>query len=446
MTTFVYEARDTTGQRIEGQLEAETPSAAAVALIGQGRTPIRIKVDPRAQPGRAAPARPAPARALSAMVDAVPAAANDSARPFDFLPPGLRPQPRRRVSDMELQMVTRELQAMLRAGVPIMRALSLLRESASNRFLAESIRKLEIDLDSGLELATALEREAQRSRLFDGYYVSIVRVAEATGQLEQGLARLCAHLQFQRTTREQVLAALRYPSFVVVAAVVAVTIINLFVIPQFARVFTSMRAELPALTQMLLAISRGFVSGWPALLAGALGTFAAYRIWVSKERGALQRDALLLRLPIAGDIVRRIALSRFATSLANALRSGVPVAQALSIVAETVGSRPYQRAVEAMRTSVERGESLRVAVAASGLFPALLQQVVTIGEETGSLDELLAEMGQHYQTEVEHEISRLAARIEPVLIVVLGAIVLVLALGVFLPMWEMGRAATGGGR
>ncbi len=448
MPTFRYDAKDSAGRAASGTLEANDASAAAAMLFDQGRIPIRIVAaggrasgDAGARPANSAAARNAGTR--SAAPSSAPAGDDVMAGLLAMLPPALRPLPRKRVSDVELQLMTRELQAMLKAGVPILRALALLQDSAANPALAAALGRLSADLDSGLELATAMERESQRSRLFAPYYVSIVKVAEATGRLEQGLARLAKHLQFLRVTREQVTAALRYPMFVILAAVIAISIVNIFVIPQFEKVFKGMKAQLPPLTEFLLGSSKLFVHGWPVLLLLVIGGVVGYRMWAHSPKGAEQRDRLMLAMPIVGDILKRTSLARFATSFATALQSGVPVAQALTIVSETIGNLPYANAVEAMRTRVERGEALRVAVGASGLFPPVLQQVISVGEETGALDELLGEIGEHYQSEVEYAISRLSARIEPILIVVLGAIVLVLALGVFMPMWEMGRASMG---
>lgn len=458
MPAFKYESRDRNGRALSGTLEANDASGVAASLAQQGMIPLRIVP---MEPSKAARAQQAAASASGAAAAAAMnlAASKSAARKsaqrnpanpeirldalLAFLPPALRPGPRRRVSDVELQLMTRELAAMLKAGVPIMRSLALLQESSSNVSLADSLGNIANDLDSGLELAVAMERESQRSRLFPSFYVSMIRVAEATGRLEEGLLSLARQLQFLRETREQVSAALRYPTFVLTATFGAVAIVNIFVIPQFERVFKGMNAKLPLLTQVLLSTSKLFVTGWPFLLAGVLASVVGWRVWVGTPRGSHWRDRMILKLPIVGDIVRRISLSRFATSLATALRSGVPVAQALTIVAETIGNKVFSEGVETMRSRVERGESLRAAGAMTGLFPPVLQQVISVGEETGALEELLGEIGTHYQSEVEYAIGKLSARIEPILIVLLGAIVLVLALGVFMPMWEMGRASLG---
>lgn len=424
MPSFRYEARDRQGQRTTGLLEAPDASGVAAMMGERGLIPLRIV----AEKGAAAP-----------RTATVAAATEGGKSVFESLSFG-----RRKVSDVELQLMTRELHAMLKAGVPIMRALQLLQESTRNPAVADTVRRIAGDLDSGLELATAMDRERLRTGVFEPYFVSLVRIGEETGRLEEGLLNLSKHLQFLRETREMVQSALRYPMFVIVAMLAAIVVVNLYVLPQFEKVFKGMNAKLPSLTVFLLETSRVFVKGWPIMLVASVAAVFAFKAWKRSASGAEVWDRLLLRMPIVGDILQRTALARFATSLATALRSGVPVAQALTIVAETIGSRPYAQAVEGMRARVERGDSLRAAAAVSGMFPPVLQQVISVGEETGALDELLGEIGAHYQGEVTYALSKLGARVEPILIVVLGAVVLVLALGVFMPMWEMGRASMGG--
>jgi MSHA biogenesis protein MshG len=432
MPAFQFQARDASGGRTSGIVEAVDASGAATLVADRGLIPIRIE----AQAAAVRDSRPEGASEAASRGGETPES-------FDRIVRQLFPG-RRAVKDVEVQLMTRELHAMQRAGVPLMRALQLLRESTANPALAESLRRVSNDLDSGVDLATAFERERERSGIFSPYYVSVVRIGEQTGRLDDALLNLSKQLQFQRETREQITAALRYPSFVVVAMGVALVVINLFVLPQFEHVFKSMHAQLPAITQMLLWGSRVFVKIWPLVLAGLVGAYFAWRAWVQTVSGRRAWDRFLLKLPIIGDLLKRTSVSRFAVSLSTALRSGVPVAHSLTIVAQTIGIVPYAEAVEGMRARVERGESLRTSTAATGMFPLVLQQVISVGEETGSLEELLGEIGEHYQTEVSYALSKLSARIEPILIVMLGVMVLILALGVFLPMWEMSRASMGG--
>jgi len=220
---------------------------------------------------------------------------------------------------------------------------------------------------------------------------------------------------------------------------VAMVILNLFVIPAFAKVFKSMKAELPAVTKALLAFSDFMVAWWPAMLAGLVLAVIAARIAVSQPGGRYVWDRYKMRLPVAGKIVRKVALARFARSLALALRSGVPAVQALSLTAQTIENDYVGRCVEDMRVAVERGESILRAASHASIFTPVVLQMIMVGEESGSLDDMMQEIADMYQRDVEYELKTLSAQIEPILIVVLGAMVLVMALGIFLPLWDLGK-------
>jgi len=234
---------------------------------------------------------------------------------------------------------------------------------------------------------------------------------------------------------------LRYPMFVVLAMAAAMVVINIFVIPAFAKVFQGFGAELPLMTRVLLAFSNFMVDWWPAMLVGATGAAFAFRAWVNTAKGRMQWEALALRIPVAGKIVRKAAMARFARSFALSTKSGVPVMQALTNSAQTVDNSYIASKIEGMRDTVERGESVLRAAIASAFFTPVVLQMVAVGEESGALDDMMEEVGQMYQREVEYELKTLGQQIEPILIVFLGAMVLVLALGIFLPMWDLGKVA-----
>jgi len=225
---------------------------------------------------------------------------------------------------------------------------------------------------------------------------------------------------------------------------VALVIINIFVIPAFARIFANFKAELPLMTKVLLAFSNFMVTYWPALLGLAIGAFVLFRVWVGTPAGRYLWDRFKLRIPIAGKIVLKATLARFARSLSIALKSGVPIVQALSVVEQVVDNTYIGQRIEQIRDGVERGETLLRTTVTTGVFTPVVLQMISIGEESGELDELLREVAEMYQREVEYELKTFSAQIEPILIVLLGVLVLVLALGVFLPMWDLGRAAFGG--
>jgi MSHA biogenesis protein MshG len=241
--------------------------------------------------------------------------------------------------------------------------------------------------------------------------------------------------------REQVKAALRYPMFVIIAMAAALVVINLFVIPAFAKVFAGFGSELPLMTKILLTTSNFFVEWWPYMLVALVGGVFAFRSWVATQEGRYRWESIALRFPIAGKILHKAALARFARSFALGTRSGVPVMQALANSAQTVDNSYIARRIDAMRENVERGESVLRAAITTKIFTPIVLQMVAVGEESGALDEMMDEIGEMYQRDVEYELKTLGAQIEPILIVALGAMVLILALGVFLPMWDLGKVA-----
>nr|WP_221208213.1 type II secretion system F family protein [Pseudoduganella violacea] len=344
----------------------------------------------------------------------------------------------KKVTSMDVQLFSRQLYTLLKAGVPIMRGLAGLQESAVSKSFGRVIKDLRESLDAGRELSSAMRRHPE---VFSAFYLSMVRVGEMTGRLEEVFLRLFDHMEFDRDMRERVTTALRYPTFVVVAIIAAMTVVNIFVIPAFAKVFAGFNAELPLMTRILLATSNFTVQYWP-LMAGLLaGGIVAFTRYVRTAKGRYKWDKFKLGLPIAGKIIRKATLARFARSFALSSRSGVPIVQALTVVAQTVDNSYLSARVEQMRDGVERGESILRTASAANVFTPVVLQMIAVGEESGSLDELMDEIAQMYEREVDYELKTLSAQIEPILIVALGIMVLVLALGIFLPIWDLGKAA-----
>ncbi len=406
---FAYTGRSREGA-VNGMLEAASANAVADALVARGVTPLTIKQTtdgPRATSGEP------PRFSLSRWM-----------------------QPR--VTPVDLMLFSRQLHTLLKAGVPILRALAGLQESASNERLKQTLQQVRQSLGSGLDLSMSL---AQNSGVFDGFYVALVRVGEMTGQLEEVFMRLFHHIEFEIFMGQQIKSALRYPMFVMAAMAVGMMVINVMVIPAFATVFKSFGAELPLATRILMATSEFTINyGWLLVAASAVGMWLMRR-WIATSDGRLTWDRFKLRLPLAGKIIRKGMLARFARSLALSLKSGVPIEQALSIVAQTVENAYLSKKIEGMRESVERGESILRAAAATGVFTPIVLQMISVGEESGAIDDLMNEVGDLYTNEVQYELKTLGQQIEPIMIIFLGFMVLVLALGVFLPVWDLGRVA-----
>lgn len=405
MANFAYTGRDAGGKLIEGVVDGTSAGGVADILQGRGVTPLSIK---ETRGGRAA----------------------DINLNLSLFKP--------KVEHIDVLLFSRQIHTLLKAGVPIMRALGGLQDSATNPAMKAVIADVKESLEAGRELSVSL---ARHPKVFGSFYISMVRVGEATGLLDEIFLRLFDHMEFERYMREQVKSALRYPMFVVLAMAAAIIVVNLFVIPAFAKVFQGFGAELPLMTRILLGFSNFMIAWWPAMLVGTVAAIFAFRAWVATRGGQMQWEALTLRFPIAGKIVSKAAMARFSRSFALSMRSGVPVMQALSNAAQTVDNSYIAAKIEGMRDTVERGESVLRAAIASRFFTPVVLQMIAVGEESGALDDMLDEVGQMYQREVEYELKTLGQQIEPILIVCLGALVLVLALGIFLPMWDLGKVA-----
>lgn len=409
MPFFAYKARDVRGELLQGVLEGADPGAVADQLMGTGATPVEIVATRQPQGG---------------------GAEGWWARLTE-----------KKVTPLDVQLFSRQMYTLMKAGVPIMRGLAGLQESAISKSFGKVIRDLRESLDAGRELSAAMRRHPT---VFNNFYLSMVRVGEMTGRLDEVMLRLFEHLEFDREMRARVKSAVRYPMFVMIAMVIAIFIVNIFVIPQFVKVFESLHAELPLMTRLLIASSRFTVDYWYVMLGGAAIGIVALLRWIATPVGRLKWDRWKLRMPIAGKIVHKATMARFARSFALSSKSGVPIVQALTVVAQTVDNAHLSQRVEAMRDSVERGESILRTAVTAGIFTPVVLQMIAVGEESGSLDDLMDEIAQMYEREVDYELKTLASQIEPILIAFLGALVLVLALGIFLPIWDLGRAAMKG--
>ncbi|TDP74978.1 type II secretion system F family protein [Roseateles toxinivorans] len=408
MQTFAWRGRNNRGEQIDGVLDAETEDAVAGQLLAGGVTPVQIR----------------------------PAGASLSAPKQDWWHAlGARP-----VSMEDCLVLSRQLYTLQKAGVPILRSLAGLQASTAQQSLIALLEDIRASLDQGRELSAAL---ARHPKVFSPFYVAMVRVGEMTGRLTEVFQRLSEHLEFELDIRARIKQALRYPMMVIVAMVIAVVIINIFVLPTFATAFAGFKTELPLMTRILLGFSSWTLQWWPMLVAAGVGLVVVVRGVLASPEGRYRWDRLKLRLPIAGPIVLKATLARFARSFALASSSGVPISQAMTVVAQTVDNAFIGNRIEQMRDGVERGESISRCAAAAGVFTPIVLQMIAVGEETGELDTLMVEIAQMYERETDYSIKGLSASIEPVLLLIIGAMVLVLALGVFLPLWNLGQAAMG---
>ncbi|MDG9926325.1 MULTISPECIES: type II secretion system F family protein [unclassified Pseudomonas] len=410
MSQFRYTGRDAQGGKVVGTLQGASSDSVASDLLAQKITPLTIE-EQAEQTG-----------------DDVFASLREKLR-------------RRRVDLEELIIFCRQMYSLSKAGVPIIRAIGGLAESHRNQYFREVLQAVRADLEGGMSMAVALHAHP---KVFNTLFISMISVGENTGQLDQAFRQLSSYLELERETRKRIKQATRYPLFVLAAMGVALVVINLFVIPAFAKVFEQFKADLPLPTRVLIGTSQFFQDFWWLLAILFGGALYAFFKWIETDDGALRWDRIKLRLPIVGGIFERIALARFTRTFAMMYKAGVPLLQTLSINSASVGNRHIGQAILGMREGVERGEALTRTASASGLFTPLVLQMMAVGEETGALDDLFVEVADFYEQEVDYDLKQLASAIEPILIVAMGVMVLILALGVFLPMWELASVAKGG--
>ena len=412
MPEFAYQGRNARGELVKGMLEGASSSAVADQLFSTGITPVHINE----------------AKAAAAL--AVGKLGGRFGEP--------------KVDLADLMLLSRQMHILLKAGVPIIRALSGLHESATNPTLRRTIAEVRESLESGNELSQALRRHP---KVFPAFMVSLVRVGEVTGLLDEVFMRLYEFFAFEKKMGDDIRTALRYPTMVIIALAVAMFIVNIFVVPAFGKMFASFKAELPLMTRPLIGTSDLFVGYWPLMILGVVALVAAARFYVRSENGRFTWDGLKLRLPVVGPLIHKATLARFSRGFALAAKSGVPIVQGLGIVAEVVENAYLESRIVKMRDGIERGESILRTAVATGVFSPVVLQMVAVGEETGEIDQLMSEIADMYEREVAIEVEGLSAKAEPILLVFMGILVLILALGVFLPMWDMASAARGvGGR
>ncbi len=409
MAVYAWRGRNALGELVEGQIEAMTDNAVADQLLAMGVAPLQINV---------AAAKAAPA------------------------PNWWQQLKRSAVSIEDVLLFSRQMYTLNKAGVPILRAFAGLQASSDKPAMVEVLEDVRGSLDQGRDMASSL---ARHPKVFGAFYVAMVRVGEMTGRLTEVFLRLAEHLEFERDVRARVKQAMRYPSFVLIAMAVAMVIINLFVLPVFARVFAGFNTELPLITRGLLGFSNWMVAWWPLLLAAAAGAVVLVRAYLSNPQGRYNWDRRKLRLPVVGPIILKATLARFARSFALSSQSGVPLVQALTVVAQTVDNAFIGARIEQMRDGIERGESISRCAAATGVFTPVVLQMIAVGEETGEIDALLFEIAEMYERDTDYAIKGLSTAIEPILLVFIAILVLLLALGVFLPLWNLGQAAMGRG-
>jgi type II secretory pathway component PulF len=340
----------------------------------------------------------------------------------------------RKVSTQDLIVFSRQLATLVSAGIPFIQSLATIERQSENARLKAAIGDIRRDVEAGAAFSDAL---AKHPKIFSRLYVSMIRAGETAGILDDILNRLALLAEHEAETRQRVKTAVRYPLIVVVALCAAFAFLVSFVIPRFASIFARFKTELPLPTRVLMGINHVVQNYWYLIILGAAALVAALLWYVRTPGGRWRWDKIKLRLPVFGVLFQKVALSRFARLFGAMQKSGLSMMLTLEIVAETVGNAVIARAIDAMSESLRDGRGLREPMEKSGLFPPLVMQMVAVGEEAGNIDAMLNKVSDYYDMDVEYTLRNLSTLLEPVLLLFVGAMVLFLALGIFLPMWDM---------
>jgi MSHA biogenesis protein MshG len=404
MQTYVYEGRNRLGEKMQGRIDSANAQAVAKWLMDSEISPTKIRELPQ----------PVPQPEWLANLTG-----------------------ENKVPILELQLLTRQMANMVRAGMPLMQAIDGIQRSTSSKALAKALQAVRADLDRGSELSAAM---ARHPKIFDDFYVNMVKVGEGSGHLDEAFRELYKQIEFDRELNKKVKSAVRYPSFVMSALAIGMAVLMLFVIPVFEKTYKSLRADLPAITQTLITISSFSRQYWWLVLAVIGGAVFLFRKWVATDRGRYLWDRTKIRMPVIGSIVSKACVARFCRNFAMANRSGVPLVPSLELAARVVANAFYEHRILQMRRGVERGDNFTRVATTAGIFSSMEVQMLSVGESTGEVPEMMEQIALIHSEDVTYEVGKLSETIEPILLGVMGVMVGVLLLGVFSPLWNLGQA------
>lgn len=396
-TIYAWEGTNRKGRRVCGQTAGHNPALIKAQLRQQGICPGRVRKRASVLPSLTAP-----------------------------------------IKALDIVLFTRQLATLLKAGIPLLQALDIVSEGFENPRMQALVNGLKQEIAAGTNLATALRKQP---RCFDELYCNLIAAGEQAGALEALLERVAIHLEKTQQLKARVKKAMTYPAAVLVVASVVCTLLLMHVVPQFQSLFAGVDGELPGFTLGVIALSEFLQRAW-WIVAACLGVSIAalrqaYRVSPGFRHGL---QAALLKAPLAGTLMKKSAVARYARTLSTTFSAGVPLVQALDSVAGAVGNGPFRRAIERMRHDVASGIQLNQAMTGSGLFPRMAIQMTIIGEESGTLDRMLEKVASHYEADVDSLVDRLTSLMEPLIMVVLGSIVGGLVIAMYLPVFQLGSA------
>ncbi len=340
------------------------------------------------------------------------------------------------VSTRDLAIFTRQFATMINAGLPLVQCLDILSKQTEKEYFRNVIGQVMREVEAGNTLAESLAKK-ENLRVFDELYVNMVEAGEAGGILDDILGRLATFIEKAEALKRKIKGAMVYPAVVMTVAIMATCFMLIFIIPTFARMFTGFGAELPLPTKIVMGMSSFLRSYWWAML-GSLGAgFFALQRYRRTDRGQLAVDRFLLKVPVLGDVIRKGAVARFTRTLGTLISSGVPILTGLEITARTSGNRVIQEAIMAARASIREGETISAPLKVSNVFPPMVVQMISVGEETGALDDMLTRIADFYDEEVDTAVDSLTSLIEPIMIVFMGSVVGGMVVAMYLPMFKL---------
>jgi type IV pilus assembly protein PilC len=402
MPVFQWEGISPRGETVSGEMEAPTRDAVLARLKFQRVQPIPAKVKKKG---------------------------TGLAREIVF--PGFSD----RVTGRDLGIFTRQLAAMLKAGLPIMESLSALAEDSSNKRLRITLRQVKEDIEAGATLAASMRKHPA---VFDEFFVSMIVAGEVGGVLDRILPRLGSFIEKNTQLKRKIKGAMIYPASIVTVAILVITVLLVYVIPVFAQMFANAGEALPLPTQFVIHMSSFTITYFKYIAGFAIAAVVAFRKFRQTEAGGLFVDRMALEAPVFGDLMRKSAVSRFAHTLATLTTAGMPILDSLDITARTAGNRAVERAILVARASISDGRSLAEPLRRSKLFPRIACQMVAVGEATGALDTMLHNVTELYEAEVDDAVANLTALMEPIMILFLGVVVGGLLVAMYLPIFKLG--------
>jgi type IV pilus assembly protein PilC len=402
MPVFVWEGKTAQGKTLKGEMDALNQQAVLSRLRSQ-----------RIQP--------------------VPTRIREKGKGLDreITIPGLGAK----IKDHDVMIFTRQFATMIDAGLPIVQGLDILSQQTENKLFRNTIKTIKQDVEGGSTLAEALKKHP---KVFDDLYVNMVAAGEAGGVLNTILNRIALFIEKATKLKRKVKGAMIYPCTIVVVAAAVVTILLIYVIPVFGELYGGAGKALPLPTQMTINVSNWFRAYFLYIVALVVAIIVAIRLYYKTENGRVVIDGLLLRFPVIGDLLRKVAVARFSQNMSILLSSGVPILDGLAITAKTAGNKVIEQAVMKCRVSISQGKTIAEPLAESKIFPPMVCQMVAIGENTGSLDSLLKKVAEFYEEEVDSAVANLTALMEPIIMVVLGVIIGGLVISMYLPIFQLG--------